>query len=47
LAAGGYTTVNALASGAFYAPAGVAVDGSGDVFVVDHGNGSGGSNAGV
>jgi streptogramin lyase len=35
LAAGGYTTVNALAAGNFSGPTGVAVDGSGNVFVTD------------
>ena len=37
LAAGGYTTVNTLGSG-FSGPDGVAVDGSGNVFVADTGN---------
>jgi hypothetical protein len=40
LAAGGYTTVNtlAVANGNFNDPSGVAVDGSGNVFVADYGN---------
>ena len=38
LAAGGYTTVNKLASGSFGGPMGVAVDGSGNVFVSDGDN---------
>ena len=37
MAAGGYTTVNTLGSG-FNSPIGVAVDGSGNVFVADTGN---------
>ena len=37
LAAGGYTTVNTLGSG-FNTPEGVAVDGSGNVYVADFGN---------
>src|SRR5271157_3010833 len=37
LAAGGYTTINALGSG-FSKPNGVAVDGSGNVYVADAGN---------
>jgi hypothetical protein len=36
-AAGGYTTVNTLGGG-FSNPTGVAMDGSGDVFVADFGN---------
>jgi hypothetical protein len=39
LAAGGYTTVNTLGSG-FNFPLGVAVDGSGNVFVADYGHNS-------
>jgi hypothetical protein len=37
LAAGGYVTVNTLGSG-FSSPRGVALDGSGNVFVADYGN---------
>jgi hypothetical protein len=37
LTAGGYVTVNTLGSG-FFNPAGVAVDGSGNVYVADFGN---------